>query len=237
MIEPKPEEKPLALLIPGLDGTGELFYRQTESLARRYRVCAWKYGPGADGALADLTRSIGAATESEPPHSVLVVGESFGGLVALDYVLRYGVRVRRLILVNTFPYYRRRLRVRLLSLLTPLLRLTVARRLKECVVDRILSGEGVLPEDRRRFHEIVSRIQPEGYIRRLQIIMRTDLRPRLQDIAVPVVLLASGRDKVVPSVSEARFMAVRIPCARVYEFPEAGHALLQTAGISLLDYD
>jgi pimeloyl-ACP methyl ester carboxylesterase len=50
------------------------------------------------------------------------------------------------------------------------------------------------------------------------------------------VLLASGRDKLVPSIREAHFMASRIPNARVHEFPEAGHALLLTPGISLADY-
>ncbi|MBP1595872.1 MAG: hypothetical protein H6Q05_1249, partial [Acidobacteria bacterium] len=44
--------KPLALLIPGLDGTGRLFYRQIEALVRRYRVLAWDFGAGADFDLA-----------------------------------------------------------------------------------------------------------------------------------------------------------------------------------------
>ena len=56
------------------------------------------------------------------------------------------------------------------------------------------------------------------------------------EICVPTVLLAAGRDKLVPSIREAYFMAARMKEARVHEFPDAGHALLVTPGFSLADY-
>jgi pimeloyl-ACP methyl ester carboxylesterase len=231
-----PCTKPLALLIPGLDGTGKLFYRQQEVLARKYRICPWSYGPGADFDLADLTRNLGSATAGEPPGSILVVGESFGGLVALDYVLRYSERVRHLILVNTFPYYRRRLSLALALALTSLLPFKITRIAKDLFVECILRWEEIPPEERRRYHETNQLIDPQAYRRRLQVIRGTDLRPRLGEIAIPTVLLASRHDKLVPSVAEAHFMAARIPRSRVHEFPNAGHALLLTPGVSLADY-
>lgn len=229
--------KPLALLIPGLDGTGELFYRQHEALGRRYRVRTWAYAPGGNFDLAALTREIGQATVDEIPGSILVVGDSFGSLVALAYVLDFPERVRRLILINGFPYYCRRLMLRLGRMLAPLLPLNAAQRLKEFVVDRTLQSEGIPAADRNRYREIVKLIDPAGYRRRLQLLQEIDLRPRLAEIKPPTVLLASGRDKIVPSIREAHFMAARIPCARVYEFPSAGHALLLTPGFYLADYD
>jgi pimeloyl-ACP methyl ester carboxylesterase len=230
------EAKPLALLIPGLDGTGETFHRQQALLAGHYRVLAWNYGTGGNYTLHDLTRRLGEATEREPPASILVAAESFGGLVAMDYVLTYPARVRRLILVNTFPYYRRRAILWLACGLTPLLHFKTARHLKNKIVDIILIREGVKPEDRMRFRDIVSRIDPAGYRRRLQLIRETDLRPRLPEVAVPTVLIAAHKDKLVPSVSEARLMKSLIPGARIHEFPGAGHALILSGGISLLDY-
>jgi pimeloyl-ACP methyl ester carboxylesterase len=227
---------PLALLIPGLDGTGRLFYRQLEALGARYRVCPWSYGPETDFDLHDLARKLGEATAEEKPGSILVVGESFGGLVALDYVLRYPERVQRLVLENAFPYYRRRLRVRLAHALIPLLLLSVGQRIKDIVVDRTLRREGILVEDRRLLQEAMRHINLGAYRRRLELIRKVDLRPHLRQITVPTVLLASGRDKLVPSIREAHFMASQIPNARVHEFPEAGHALLLTPGISLADY-
>jgi pimeloyl-ACP methyl ester carboxylesterase len=63
-----------------------------------------------------------------------------------------------------------------------------------------------------------------------------DLRAKLTLVSVPTLLFASGRDKIVPSIEEARFMSTRIPDARLYEFPQAGHALLLTPGFVLADY-
>jgi pimeloyl-ACP methyl ester carboxylesterase len=228
--------KPLALLIPGLDGTGELFYRQQESLAHTHRICTWNYSRSGQCDLQELTVRLGAATGDEPPGSILVVAESFGGLVALNFVLQYPLRVRRLILVNSFPYYRRRLRIRAACRLAPLLQLRAVRSLRECLIDRILSSEGIHPEDRRRIYNILMRVDREGYQRRLRIILQSDLRSRLPEITVPVILLAAQKDKIVPAVAEAKFMASRIPGARMHTFANAGHALLLTPGVSLTDY-
>jgi pimeloyl-ACP methyl ester carboxylesterase len=237
MEDAKSGEKPLALLIPGLDGTGRLFYRQLKALEGRYRVRPWAYRRGADFDLADLTGDLGRETAGEAPGSILVIAESFGGLVALDYVLQYPERVRHLMLVNSFPYCRRRLRIRLACILVGLLRSAAGRRVKDLIVDQTLLREGILAEDRQHYREIVKQIDLPGYRRRLQLVQETDLRPRLANITVPTVLFASGRDKVVPSVVEAHFMAKQIAHAQVHEFPEAGHALLLTPGFSLADYD
>ena len=231
------EAMPLALLIPGLDGTGRLYYRQVEALKRRYRVLSWSYGEGDGSTLEDLAGELGKASAGEAPGSVLVVGESFGGMVALAYVLRFPERVRRLMLVNAFPYYRRRVRIRLARLLAPLLSLTAARSIKGAIIERVLEREGILEADRQQYRDIIDTIDLKGYRHRLRLVQEVDLRPQLALVAVPTVLLAGGCDKVVPSLVEARFMAARIPQARVLEFPDAGHALLMTPGVSLAAVD
>jgi len=229
-------KKQLALLIPGLDGTGKLFRTQEEALSKKYRVHAWSYGVGNHFGWHDLTLKLGQSTADEPAGSILVVAESFGGPVAINYVLQYPERVRRLILVNTFPYYGRRIRLRLAYALMPLLMFRFAQDVKDFFVERLLRSEGVPPEHRKHFVEVIHQIDRGGYRRRLRLLQDIDLRPRLHEIAVPTILLAGGRDKIVPSVAEARFMAARIKNACVHVFPEAGHALLLTPGVSLADY-
>ncbi len=230
------DARPLALLIPGLDGTGLLFYRQLEALECRYRVRPWSYRPGASLSMRGLIRDLDRETAAEKPKSILVVAESFGGLVAINYVSQCPERVARLVLVNTFPFYRSRLRIRLAHALTPLLKFGAGRKIKEWTIDYVLRKEGIPVDDRQRFQVIARQIGLADYRRRLQLILETDVRSRLREITVPTILLASGRDKIVPSVQEAHFMEARIPNASVHEFPEAGHALLLTPGVSLADY-
>jgi len=227
---------PLALLIPGLDGTGKFYERHLEALNGRYRALPWEYPRCESFDFADLVEELGKATRDEEPGSIAVVGESFGGPVAMHYVLRYPERVRTLLLINTFPSYRRRLRIRLACKLVPLLRVRGFSAIKDYVVDRTLRLEGIPEAERRRYSEIVSLVHMPAYRRRLELVREAALRSRLREIRVPTVILASGRDKIVPSVEEARYMARLIPQSRMVVVPYAGHALLLTPGFSLADY-
>src|SRR5512135_1556794 len=92
--------KPLALLIPGLDGTGRLFCQQVAPLQARYRVCAWEFRRRSRFDLADLVEELDEGTRQEAPGTIAVVGESFGGAVAISFVLACPERVRSLTLVN-----------------------------------------------------------------------------------------------------------------------------------------
>ena len=203
--------KPLALLIPGLDGTGEMFYRQIAALSSSHRVLAWKFSERSGFDFRDLVEELGEGTAGQEPGSILVVGESFGGTIAMHYVLAYPERVSRLALINTFPYYRPRRRILLGRRLVPLLRVKRLQSIKNFIVDRVLANEGVPKEDREVYRRIVQLVNFGAYQRRLELVQQVDLRPRLHEIMVPTLLFASGRDKIVPSIAEARFMASRIP--------------------------
>jgi len=228
--------KQLALLIPGLDGTGRLYYRQVDALSARYRVQPWAFLPRARFTYSDLVQELGEATANEPPASIVVVGESFGGTVAMHYVLAFPGRVRLLALINTFPYYKPKMRILAGLLLAPMLKWSGIREVKNFVVDRMLALEGITREDRRCYREIIRTVNARAYRRRLTLVREIDLRARLQDIPVRTIVFASGRDKIVPSISAARHMAASIPCAELHVFPRAGHALLLTPGFSLADY-
>jgi pimeloyl-ACP methyl ester carboxylesterase len=228
--------KPLALLIPGLDGTGLLYYRQVKPLEERYRVLPWWFQPRSEFGYGELIAELAQATSEEPPSSVVVVGESFGGTIALHFALTHPEKVNCLVLVNSFAVYTRRLRIRLGCLLAPLLLWRGMRKLKNFIVDRILALEGIPLEDRYRYRELIKQVYHPAYCKRLQLVRDVDLRAKLSLIAVPTLLFASGRDKIVPSVEEARFMSTHIPDADLYEFPGAGHALLLTPGFVLAEY-
>jgi len=229
-------EKTLALLIPGLDGTGRLYYKQIEPLSKRYRVHAWEFRRRGSFDLPDLVNEIALGTENEKPGSMLVVGESFGGMIALQLALIHPDRIRLLALVNSFPHYRDRIRISLACRLSALLKRPFANRIKEYVVERTLAAEGILAEDRRLYREAIGFVYHPAYCRRLELVRDVDLRSRLGEIAVPTCLFASGKDKLVSSIAEARYMHSVIPNSRIYEFPRAGHALLLTPGFLLADY-
>src|SRR5262245_63918250 len=109
----------------------------------------------------------------------------------MHYVLAHPEQVARLALVNTFPVYRRQLRIRLACRLAPSLRRPGVRRLKRWVVEQTLASEGVAAEDRRRYGEVVAGVYLPAYCRRLELVRDVDLRDRLGEIGVPTLIFAA----------------------------------------------
>jgi pimeloyl-ACP methyl ester carboxylesterase len=229
-------QKPLALLIPGLDGSGRLYGPHLAALSVRFRPLAWRFKPRDCFDFADLVSELGDATAGEEPGSIAVAGESFGGPIAMHFVLSFPDRVRSLVLVNTFCFYSGRIRIALACRLAPMLRWQVPRRAKNMVGAGLLASEGVPAAGRRLYREVVDGVYLPAYLQRLALTRRVDLRPRLSEIRIPTRILAGGRDKVVPSLRQARLMARSIHGARLHTFARAGHALLLTPGFSLADY-
>jgi pimeloyl-ACP methyl ester carboxylesterase len=226
---------PLLIYLAGLDGTGELFYKQTPELARSYRVVTFRSREQGRFTYEDLTADVAALIQRLGEQRAILVGESFGGTVALQFALRYPAMVERLVVVNSFPCFRGRLRINLAARLAPVapLRLTWAIRLAGNSLG--LMVDGVRGEDRRRFFEIARSVEREAYARRLRLIAELDIEKRLSEIQAPTLFIAGERDWLVPSVREAHAMAARIRQATVKIIKGAGHACLLGNRVSLAD--
>jgi thioesterase domain-containing protein len=72
------------VLVPGLDGTGLLFYRQVPLLERRYAVTTHRLRDTATH-IAELVAELDERIDSIAPGGrVTLVGESFGGALSLS---------------------------------------------------------------------------------------------------------------------------------------------------------
>jgi pimeloyl-ACP methyl ester carboxylesterase len=177
--------------------------------------------------LAHVARS--AATTG---GQVVVVGESFGGAIALSFALANPQLVRALVVLNSFPRFlpQARLALAIYGLRVmpweamPLVRRLTAFRLHSRYTHRA---------EIRRFMELTRETNREGYIARLRILRSYDVRERLGELAMPVLFLASELDHLVPAVREARAMASRVPGATVRVLPGHGHICLIAPNLDL----
>ncbi len=224
---------PLLVYVAGLDGTGELFYKQAPALKRSYRVATFRSREEGRFTYDDLASDIAAMIGELGVERATIVGESFGGTVALQFALRYPAMVERLVIINSFPRFRGRLRIELAAMLAPMMRpqLTWAVRRAGNVLG--LMTDGVSQEDRRRFFETVRTVKREGYARRLRLIADLNIEERLSEIQTPTLFIAGDRDWLIPSVQEAQTMASRMPQATVKVIVGAGHACLLGDCVSL----
>jgi pimeloyl-ACP methyl ester carboxylesterase len=226
---------PLLVSLPGLDGTGRLFFKQTPSLAARYRVVLVSLPDDGEFTYQDLADDVASIIEELGHQRAVIVGESFGGTVALWFAMLYPAMVDRLVIVNSFPRFKKR------ALLA--LGLVLARKAPESFTWLVRSAgnriglrlDGVGPEDRRRFFEAVRNLNPEGYTRRLELIWDLDIADRVSEISVPTLFVAGEKDLLVPSAKEAIAMAAGMPRATVRIIPGAGHACLLGEKVLLSD--
>lgn len=216
-----------------MDGTGDLFYRQVPCLARDYRVATYRLrddAPSFDVLATDLAQTIDIVAPVE--RRAIVVGESFGGAVALSCALMYPDQVAALVVLNSFPYFAPQIRLRLaiggLRVLPwgamPLVRRLTAFRLHSRHTHRA---------DIRQFVALTARATRSGYINRLKLLRRFDVRDRLHDVAQPTLFLASQHDHLVPAAAQARYMADRVPASVVRILDGHGHICLIAPDLDL----
>jgi pimeloyl-ACP methyl ester carboxylesterase len=221
------------VLVPGMNGTGELFYRQVPRLEQSYRVATYALRDDAENLdllAADLSRVVDVVAPIE--RRAIIVGESFGGAVALTFALGYPSQVAALVILNSFAHFAPQLRLRLaiagLAVLPwgamPLVRHLTAFRLHSPHTHRA---------EVKQFIELTAHATRDGYINRLKLLRRYDVRDRLHDIRQPALFLASEHDHLVPAVAQARYMANRVPLSVMRILKGHGHICLIAPDLDL----
>jgi pimeloyl-ACP methyl ester carboxylesterase len=226
---------PPLVLVPGMDGTGDLFYRQVPLLARAYRVARYALRDDAESMdvlvddLAEVLRVV--SPRGEP---AVVLGESFGGAVALSFALARPELLAGLVVLNSFPRFLPQLWLRLASVTLaavpfPWQAMTIVRRLTAFR----LHSRYTHRREIRRFLELTAATTRRAYLARLKILRRYDVRARLPEIRVPTLFVASDRDHLVPAVAQARYMTDRVSGAKLHVLEGHGHICLIAPNVDL----
>ena len=216
-----------------MDGTGRLFYRQVPLLAKSYRVASYPLRDDAqrmETLVEDLAQVVRAIAPTREP--AVVVGESFGGTVALSFALAHPELVAALVVINSFPCFLPQLRLHLAVFalrVLPWETMPLVRRLTAFRMHSRFTHRAEL----RRFLELTAETTREGYLARLRILTRYDVRDRLSELRAPTLFLASERDHLVPSVAQARYMAARVPGASLRVLDGHGHICLIAPNLDL----
>ncbi len=209
-----------------MDGTGLLFYCQIPALSSRYRVVTYALRDAVthmSTLVEDLARVVRRASPDGEP--AVVLGESFGGALSLSFALERPELVSRLVVLNTFPYFRPQARLRLAIgaiRAMPWKAMGLVRRLTAFRLHSRYTHRAEI----RRFYELTGRATREGYVNRLRILREYDVRDRLPELRTPTLFLAAERDHVIPSVQQARYMAARVPHSALRILEGHGHACL-----------
>jgi pimeloyl-[acyl-carrier protein] methyl ester esterase len=179
---------PHLVLLPGLDGTGELFAPLLDALGENVTTSVVRYG-------AELTFDEYVETASKAlPERCVVIAESFSGPVAIALVARYPDKVRRLVLCATFAVSPFRALLRAARFLPA--RLFRPNPLLPAIVDHFCFN-GAPISLRPSPVAVLSTVPPAIMRARLACLAEIDVRPLLSRISTPVLYLRASSDRVV----------------------------------------
>jgi len=205
-----------ALLLPGLDGTGELFSGASPRPELALTIVDYpREQPVAREVLIDR---ILAALPSEGP--VVLVGESFSGPLALEVAARVPGLVGVVLLASFARSPRARPLIRLIAWLG---RWLFARAPPRFAVRWLMTGRA--PALIERVRRIVLAVSSAVLRDRLVQIARVDAREPLRTCPAPVLALVAKHDRLVPRRAITSLLALR-PDLRVVTLP-GPHLLFQ----------
>jgi pimeloyl-ACP methyl ester carboxylesterase len=205
------------VLLPGLDGTGDLFERIASHLAGEFTVTIVRYpnDPSLGYAgYAELARKAIGARE------VFLLGESFSGPVAIRVATQLGPQIKGLVLAATFvkspwPGWLLQRASRVDPEMTP-------RKLR----DALLMGPYGDKELAEKVDAIVRALSRPVRAARLRAIAQVDVRQDFAMLGCPILALHGRADWLVPMIAMQNVIC-RKAGARMIVFP-AAHMLLQT---------
>lgn len=205
------------VLLPGMDGTGDLFAPLLSALSPALRTIVIRYPSDRPLGYAELEAHARRALPKDQPFVLL--GESFSGPIAAAPP----PGLRGLILCATF-LRNPRPELGYARFLTGLLPVSL---LPGALLVRMLLGPRADPGLRAQLLDAVSRVEDRVMRARLRAVMEVDAGPCMSGVTLPVLYLRARDDRVVRRRAGDHVMAL-LPQARRVEIA-APHCLLQTA--------
>lgn len=211
---------PTLVLMPGMDGTGDLFAPLLSALGSSVETVVVKY-PDVPANYAAHEAFARVQLPRDRPYVLL--GESFSGPIAISIAATAPDFLVGCILCASFATCPRSF----LSLLRPLLPWLPAQRLPNALAERFLMGRFATRELRKAHVKAMRRVSPKALAARLQAIASVDVADKLARVRIPCLYMRATEDRLVPAAAGVEFMR-RAPRAQIVEI-KGPHFLLQAS--------
>ncbi|KAK4596216.1 hypothetical protein RGQ29_014313 [Quercus rubra] len=249
------KDSPVLLFLPGMDGTGLGLVLHHTALGKAFEVWCLHI-PVHDrtpfeGLIKLVEETVRFEHASSPHKPIYLVGDNFGGCLALAVASRNPVIDLVLILSNPATSFGR-------SQLQPLFLLLEAMPnglhsavpylssiMGDLVKMAAVNIESVLPPEQRfeklsgllpYLSDFVDIIPMDSLLWKLKLLKSAAAyaNSRLHSVKAEVLVLSSGKDKILPSRDEAERLKNSLQDCVVRYFKDSGHNLLLEDGIGLM---
>jgi pimeloyl-ACP methyl ester carboxylesterase len=209
------------VLLPGMDGTGDLFDPFIAALGGEFSVKVVRYPVTDPLGYAELEAFARGALPTDDPFVLL--GESFSGPIAISLAASASQRLQGLILCCTFA---RNPRPGLAGFRSVIDFLPIAFAPVR-ILSHLLLGRFSTPALRTALLRSLGKVTPSALRARLAAVLSVDVSTQLSEVKVPILYLRAASDRLVPP-SASELISQCAPATRMVEL-NAPHFLLQAA--------
>lgn len=257
---PPLEDSPLLLFLPGMDGTGMGLILHEKALGKVFQVWCLHIPVYDRTPFDELVKFVGRTVRmkhaSSPSKPIYLVGDSFGGCLALAVAAHNPKIDLVLILANPATSFDRTQLQPLLPLLKSLpdefhvivpylLSFIMGDPMKMAMVniDSMLPPGKIIQRLSENLTELLDHlsgladiIPKETLLWKLKLLTSASSysNSRLHAVNAEVLVLASGKDNMLPSGNEAQRLAKSLRNCKARYFRDNGHTILLEDGINLL---
>ncbi|XP_010315903.1 phytyl ester synthase 2, chloroplastic isoform X2 [Solanum lycopersicum] len=251
------KDSPLLLYLPGIDGVGLGLIKHHKRLGKIFNIWCLHVPVTDRTSFSDLVYLVEATVRSEHHHAprrpIYLLGESFGGCLALAVAARNPHIDLALILANPATRLRESQLENLITLcevipeqlhpsMVKLLSVTTARlavaipgsghSLQQAVAE-LFRGDVAFSS----YLSVLADVLPvETLIWRLKILKSAAsfVSSRLHAVRSQTLVLSSGKDHLISSPEESEKLHKMLPNCEIRKFNNSGHALLLEADFNLV---
>lgn len=229
---------PKFIFLPGMDGTGELLQPQSDGLRSAFDICSLSIPSddlsGWDGLTQKVVHLIRNEKQRSPSRPIILCGESFGGCLALRLAAHFPHLCDRLILVNPASSANRQPWMGWGASITQRLPNPLYRLSTLGLLPLLIEPQRVPVSNQKALLKAMQSVSPPSAAWRLSLLHQFILEDLpLERIEQPVMVLASGSDRLLPSVAEAQRITKYLPNAQTILLPRSGHACLLETEVRL----
>jgi pimeloyl-ACP methyl ester carboxylesterase len=209
------------VLLPGMDGTGELFQGFTAALPDGLNARIIRYPTSECLSSSELVALVGSSVSSSEP--IVLLAESYSTPLAIQYAATHPPNLKGLVLCAGFVSSpARSWKRRLCLILAPILfRITPPK----FVIRYLLLGSSAPLSLLAEVQAAISAVEVNVLMARLREVLDCDVRAELSRVEVPIFYLQARQDRLIPDWCCTEIL--RIQPETVVEVIDGPHLVLQ----------
>ena len=221
---------PTLMLVHGFPLSSRMWQNQIEELANKFDIVAPDLrGFGQSSNLVegwrieDFADDLAMVVRSLEIKSLIFCGLSLGGYIGFEFLLKHPGLVSQMVLCNTRASADDEINVRGRKLMAERVRREGPGFVRDTMLPRLLAKQNFQKKIATGLQEFFEQLRSESIaLTQLAMANRKDFSPWLEQLKVPVTVVAGDRDMITPATGMEQ-MAAGIRDAAFHVISNAGH--------------